>query len=589
MKRLHMGYHRLSIFSKILLWMVVVSIIPLSIVSIQSIYRITALENNRCENEVINRLQWVENDVNAMVSEMRMQAIRTAADASVVAAVSANVPADSAMVYQMQKALYGYFAGQNYHSVYILGDNGTRVSTYGSIQLMNLMGASYADYAAHLENSRRTFVWEDPMQFGSEYFIPYVRFIYDETGEAAGLLIVNFSERALRQVAQSNLHQSTFDPCGVMITNDRVILSSQNGNDINSDIDIDARALQYAGKDCVLLKFSNSKHSDWNYIALVANRDIHASSRNMMITLGFLIGVCLLFIIVASTMVSRSISRPLKYLSNAMLELGNHNMNVEIKQPLYNDEVGQMWNSLIEMTQMLKSARAESERAMRMNQRLRYEALKAQINPHFIYNTFASVIFLIEDGRQKKATEMLAALAELLHISISRTKEYIPVEQELGLVRNYMDIQRVRYHEGFRYIIDVDMDVMKLRTIKIILQPAIENALEHGMRAKRDDQATLWISGRRQEDLLVFDIIDDCDNLTEERMAEVNRMIHSNQMDSSKRVGIGLKNVNDRIRFEFPGDDRLGVTLIKRNRKTVTHIVTKPVEEDHEKLESVDM
>ena len=107
MKRLHMGYHRLSIFSKILLWMVVVSIIPLSIVSIQSIYRITALENNRCENEVINRLQWVENDVNAMVSELRMQAIRTAADASVVAAVSANVPADSAMVYQMQKALYG--------------------------------------------------------------------------------------------------------------------------------------------------------------------------------------------------------------------------------------------------------------------------------------------------------------------------------------------------------------------------------------------------------------------------------------------------------------------------------------------------
>jgi two-component system sensor histidine kinase YesM len=212
---------------------------------------------------------------------------------------------------------------------------------------------------------------------------------------------------------------------------------------------------------------------------------------------------------------------------------------------------------------------------MEQNQRLRLEALKAQINPHFLYNTFGSVIYLVEEGKKEEAIEMLVALSELLHISLSRSQELITVEQELGLLRRYMDIQKVRYENRFRYLIDVDIDIMKLYMVKIVLQPVVENVLEHGLKQKADIQALICIRGWREKELLIFEVSDNCNTLTFQRMEEVNRKIHGTEPARAAKTGIGLKNVNDRICYEFSNDKRLGVWMAKREKETVTRIVLK--------------
>ena len=192
---------------------------------------------------------------------------------------------------------------------------------------------------------------------------------------------------------------------------------------------------------------------------------------------------------------------------------------------------------------------------------------------------------------------MLAALSELLHISISpsadytgaargnlpgkRLEGYIQVEQELSLIRKYMDIQKIRYQNTFRYLIDVDMDILKLPIVKIILQPVVENALEHGLKMSSCGEALLVIRGWREGDLLIFEVQDNCKTLTEQRMREVNDWLCGRKPAPETTVGIGLKNVNDRICYEFPEDERLGVRLERRGGNTVTRVVVRRVEDDH--------
>jgi two-component system sensor histidine kinase YesM len=362
----------------------------------------------------------------------------------------------------------------------------------------------------------------------------------------------------------------------VLIINDGEVISSWDKELIGTSFTgKDTFNAKYNGKTCRFLYYENGNASVWSYVAIVSQREIYAASRSIVQFFVFTSLICIICIILASYLVSRSISKPLEYLSGAMQDIGNNNLNIELKAPNYQDEVGKMWGCLIEMKDTLKKSMDDSRAAMEQNQRLRLEALKAQINPHFLYNTFGSVIYLVEEGKKEEAIEMLVALSELLHISLSRSQELITVEQELGLLRRYMDIQKVRYENRFRYLIDVDIDIMKLYMVKIVLQPVVENVLEHGLKQKADIQALICIRGWREKELLIFEVSDNCNTLTFQRMEEVNRKIHGTEPARAAKTGIGLKNVNDRICYEFSNDKRLGVWMAKREKETVTRIVLK--------------
>ena len=125
------------------------------------------------------------------------------------------------------------------------------------------------------------------------------------------------------------------------------------------------------------------------------------------------------------------------------------------------------------------------------------------------------------------------------------------------------------------------MDILKLPIVKIILQPVVENALEHGLKMSSCGEALLVIRGWREGDLLIFEVQDNCKTLTEQRMREVNDWLCGRKPAPETTVGIGLKNVNDRICYEFPEDERLGVRLERRGGNTVTRVVVRRVEDDH--------
>ena len=180
------------------------------------------------------------------------------------------------------------------------------------------------------------------------------------------------------------------------------------------------------------------------------------------------------------------------------------------------------------------------------------KALQAQINPHFLYNTLDAIAWLCEEERHKDAVEMVNSLAKLFRISISRGHELITIEKEMQHAKSYLKIQNFRYKNQFTYSFDVDEECLNYLCNKITLQPIIENAIYHGID-RMVDEGKINIGIHQKGDRIIFTVEDNGVGMTEEQCEEI---LHK---DASDRVGIGIKNVNDRIKIYF--GEEYGLTI----------------------------
>lgn len=183
------------------------------------------------------------------------------------------------------------------------------------------------------------------------------------------------------------------------------------------------------------------------------------------------------------------------------------------------------------------------------------KALQAQINPHFLYNTLDSIQWMCEQGNNEDAARMVGALARLFRISISRGRELIPLRDELQHAKSYLVIQSYRYREQFRYRFEVEEGLENYLCNKITLQPLIENAIYHGLD-RMVDEGEIVITVRQAPDCaedILLTVSDNGVGMTEE---QCRKILEKQRSDSG---GIGVKNVNDRLRIYF--GNRYGLTI----------------------------
>ena len=176
------------------------------------------------------------------------------------------------------------------------------------------------------------------------------------------------------------------------------------------------------------------------------------------------------------------------------------------------------------------------------------EVLQSQINPHFLYNTLDSVIWMVEAEQRAEAIQMVTSLARFFRISLSKGKSVIPLSDELDHARHYMNIQQIRFKNRFTTRIEARPGTEELYTLKLIVQPILENAIYHGMASAEDDgliQVTAW----REEDSLVIDVADNGLGMRPEVAAAL--LDEDRPEVRTSGSGIGLRNVHRRIRLTF--------------------------------------
>ena len=260
----------------------------------------------------------------------------------------------------------------------------------------------------------------------------------------------------------------------------------------------------------------------------------------------------LLAALVSSIVISRALSRPLKGLSRAMRQF-EKNANTFTYAPVGGarevQELSESFSHMVVKIQHLMETVRREEINLRKTE---LKALQAQINPHFLYNTLDSIAWMCEQGRNDEAVQMVNALAQLFRISISRGHELIPIRSELRHAESYLKIQKHRYKNQFSYRFNVDESCLDFLCNKITLQPIIENAIYHGINGLVDE-GEIVITLRADGSDVVFTVADNGVGMEEEQIQAILRK------ERSDHTGIGIKNVNDRLKIYF--GEGYGITI----------------------------
>lgn len=211
-------------------------------------------------------------------------------------------------------------------------------------------------------------------------------------------------------------------------------------------------------------------------------------------------------------------------------------------------EIQHLGRSIGDMAKRIQTLMEDIVAEHESKRKSEFDTLQSQINPHFLYNTLDIIVWMVENEQKQEAVKVVTALARFFRISLSRGKSIIPVKDELEHVRNYLMIQQMRFKNKFVYQIEAEPEVLSLASLKLMLQPLVENAIYHGMEFM-DGDGEIVVKAWRQEGNLRFTIADNGLGMTTEQAAG---LLTGRTHGSSRRgSGIGVKNVNERIRLYF--------------------------------------
>ncbi|WP_187759659.1 cache domain-containing sensor histidine kinase [Thiospirochaeta perfilievii] len=286
-------------------------------------------------------------------------------------------------------------------------------------------------------------------------------------------------------------------------------------------------------------------HTRWRIVTVNNVNDIALARKEMILILFFIFFISLFLTAIISIFISKRITRPLNTLKDSMLKLeeGNFDSKVEVNGQKEVVRLSKSFNSMIEEIRTLMDKVVAEQTETRKNE---LRALQNQINPHFLYNTLDSIVWLAENHRSKDVITTVVALARFFRISISSGATQILVKDEISHVENYLKIQKIRYIDKFKYTMDVSNDVEDLYVMKLILQPIVENAIYHGVG---DDMELISIRSYKDEKYLYFEVENSGYGITEERISEIYSMLEG----ADRQTSVGLKNVYQRLKL-FYGD-----------------------------------
>lgn len=246
-------------------------------------------------------------------------------------------------------------------------------------------------------------------------------------------------------------------------------------------------------------------------------------------------------------LISARISAPILRLERSIRELDKGLANVEIEEGgCY--EVQRLSHAVASMVSTMRYLMDDIVRQEGQKRRSELEVLQSQINPHFLYNTLDSVIWMTESGQRQEAIQMVTSLARLFRISLSKGKSIIPLADELEHARHYMNIQQIRFKNRFTTEIQAKPGTEGLYTLKLIIQPLLENAVYHGMASAEDDGIIRVTAYREGEDLLI-DVEDNGLGMRPELAASL--LDEDRPEVRTKGSGIGVRNVHQRVSLTF--------------------------------------
>lgn len=310
----------------------------------------------------------------------------------------------------------------------------------------------------------------------------------------------------------------------------------------------DSRQVQLTNNVYVLTELTQKAMGDYiyyeaGYLKKVEN-DMFARILAVGIILGIFVFVIVALVVKKSFRLAGEITDPIGGVSENVRKVGHGNFDIT---PVETNviEVKELDRGILKMAGRIQTLLENVKEEERKHHMIQLELLQAQVNPHFLYNTLDTIVWMVEADMHDEAIEMLTHLSVFFRTVLSKGEDVISLHDEVLHTKSYLEIQQIRYSDILDYAIELPQDMEEIRLPKMTLQPLVENALYHGVKEKRG-KSSIWITFEDAGRDIVIQVKDDGIGMTEDRLREVQEGLKNNQS-----VGFGMSAVEGRLKLYY--------------------------------------
>ena len=323
---------------------------------------------------------------------------------------------------------------------------------------------------------------------------------------------------------------------------------------------------------------STITNTTWKVAIFTNINELDEAIKTFITVIIIVASLLIILFAIVTALISAKLSNPIRALKKEMTKVENLNYDIASYQKIKGSkEVEELDKSFKQMMTRIKYLANEIIKEQENQRKSELKALQNQINPHFLYNTLDSIIYMIDINKNDTAQEMIVALSKFFRISISRGKTIIPFKDEFEHARNYLLIQKLRFGDKFEYKFEIDPSLNELYTIKLILQPIVENAIAHGLK-EYQGIGKITIKGSIEGDLIHIEIIDNGYGMLPTKIQEIYDSFKNPQIHQ----GVGIKNVYDRLKIYYGEQADIKITSTLDDGTTIHIFIPLEAAKKHE-------
>ncbi|MDE6969985.1 MAG: sensor histidine kinase, partial [Eubacterium sp.] len=312
--------------------------------------------------------------------------------------------------------------------------------------------------------------------------------------------------------------------------------------------DYDSRQMQLENNIYVLTNLIREKMLDYIYYEAAYLSDIGKEMIHSIMVTIVCIGCIMLLVVVTvlqrSFYFSKGITRPIGSLCENVRRIGEGQFQVDTIE-IDDYEIAKLDTGIRKMAERISCLLQNVKQEEMLHHKMELQLLQAQINPHFLYNTLDTIVWLVECGMNDEAVRMLGDLSVFFRTMLSKGEDIISLKEEVTHTRSYLDIQQVRYRDILDFEISLPRELEKVCLPKLTLQPLAENALYHGVKEKRG-KSKIWITCCQEGETVVIRVRDNGIGIAAERLEQLRKALNNRQ-----RIGFGMSAVQERLLLFF--------------------------------------
>lgn len=342
-----------------------------------------------------------------------------------------------------------------------------------------------------------------------------------------------------------------------IVSRDNVIISSSTRAKTGTMFEYDTDNKNAANAAKTILMSKKLDINDWTIVIAISKQNITRRVNSNLFFIALITIICILLAVMISFLISRRINRPLRQLSASMEDLKKENFNIELQTDQTN-EIGHLYDSFNHMAKELNLLINKNIALQLKTKEAQIQSYQRQINPHFIYNTLDLIRMMSLLNENNKIEEAVICLSKVLRFNLKAEKE-VTISQELENIEFYFKILTLRYGENFNYVIRMPEDLKNYCTLKFLLQPFIENSVQHGLE-KVDRKGYICIIVKKIDDEIIFIIKDNGIGIEKDKLKNINETLESKNDENNDCIG--MKNVNQRIKLKY--GEKYGIEIFSK-------------------------